>query len=286
MTDSFYKLKKNAQELVESGVLTLEEFGCLSCLALSVNPANGYCLANFSMLAAKWNAKPARIKYVFEKLKTLGLIYYEMRQGKKDKSLFFVMGLEMTRIDGQTRIVTTEYIEKATHFSEVKTPFQKSENSKCIEGQQAISGHDSEVAYIEKEIEKEMYKHPLFKKILKENWTHLKAKYESTWLESRLEDYAGRLKGAISLDHLSSFLAEDWQKCKPGKDYRLENERERKKREVWEAEQRADEGNPPPPELTEWRKKYGRGRESGESGEIETPEQPSANDFSGFERQE
>lgn len=155
MSEGFYQLQRGDKELVKLGKLTVEEFGFRDLLAAEVNPHNGYCLSNFTMLAYEWNEKPARVKYVLEKLKSLGLVYYEIRQGQKTKSYFFVMGLEMVRKGNQPCLVTPEYIAKATDYSEVKTHFQKLESPGCIEASQEASRSYSEVAYKEKDNNKE-----------------------------------------------------------------------------------------------------------------------------------
>lgn len=266
MSEPFYKLKKADLELVKSGKITVEEMGFRDCLALSVNPANGFCVTNFSVLAADLNEKPAKVKYIFDKLKELGLVYFEMRQGKRDKSYFFVMGLEMSKTDGKIRIVTPEYIEKISDFSEVKTHFQKLKSLKYIGEPQEINSQDSEVPYMERKIkiEKEMEKQvpfptlskTLFRNINREEMELLEASYDHHWLETRLKSYSERLqKSPISFDRLKTMLDEDWAKNKPSKDYRRENEEERIKRLRWAEEQKADEGKPIPEGLKEWREK-------------------------------
>lgn len=157
MRERFYMFGEQLSDLVRNGDITLEEAGFVGSLANLVDARKGSILTNFKSLAIEVHKRPHQIKYICDRLKDRRLIYFETSQGKRSKSLFFVMGRELA----PNGVVTPEFIEKTTNYSEVKFWFQKSQNkvnqfaqSGCNSGGNVIS----EVPYNEKEKEKEKEK--------------------------------------------------------------------------------------------------------------------------------
>ena len=260
MLPGFFMLDRERLLSVQNGTVSDREFGLFCLLALLSNPYNGFWFGNFSSFANELNIDHEEARYILNKLKKLGWIYFQMSQGQK-KCHFFVMKFAMSTPKGQPhRIVTPEYISHILDDSEVKSHFPKLESQQCIATMSEKKVGNSEVPYKEKEkeIEKEMeiYSHLLFKGITQEDWVLLKAKYDIPWLETRLRSYSERLTKTVSFDLLKTFLDEDWLKKKPVKNYARDDAEQRKKIREWEAVQKAEEDQPPPPELLEYRKQH------------------------------
>ena len=99
----------------------------------------------------------------------------------------------------------------------------------------------------------------LFEYIKPGDWDFLEKKYENCWLNERLESYAKRLtKGSVTFDRLKGFLADDWTKTKPAKDYRRESDESERKRREWEEVQKREANLPDPPELVAYRAERAR----------------------------
>ena len=111
------------------------------------------------MLAEQFNIDRDKARYVCNKLKRLKQIYFETAHGKRTKTRFFVLGLEMVKDGaGQKRFVTPDYImhitktsEVGSHFPKSKAPLNHDISSNCEKSPARNSG----VPYIEKEKEKE-----------------------------------------------------------------------------------------------------------------------------------
>ena len=262
----FYKVEASTAELVELDTISLDDLGALAFMGCQVNSHTGFWITNHSIFARMANIRPDKARYIFEKLERAGLIrFLSCQRGRYSKGLLFVMGRSLAN----GRVVNDEFVartaEKRGANSELESDFPnkkeehlpKTATSEEIE--KSRIDREGEETEIETEKEKDIYSHPLFKHISQENWALLTGRYERAWLETRLKSYSERLtKGPISFDRLTGMLTEDWQKNKPAKDFKSEQADDAEKRRKWEAEQKADEGKPPPKELEAWREKSKR----------------------------
>ncbi len=172
---SFIKWERDRQRDVQDGVLTIEEFGFLTLLALRINPHNGYLLTNFSLLAGEFNLDQERVRTMCRKLLRLGKIFFKLAQGQRKKAQFYVLGLEIAhrKVVGQEFVDESEaggrptFYPEGSNVSEVPTPFPKLKRVRSHSnqsGSNTLHHPDSEVSYKEKEKEKK-------KEIEKENET-------------------------------------------------------------------------------------------------------------------
>lgn len=130
--ESFVKKHRDSIRDVREGKITVEEYGLLTCLEIITNPYDIFWLGNFSILAQEFNLKPAKVRYICDKLMENHKIYFNMGQGKK-KAKFYVLGY----VGAWRNEVTAEFIinlemgrDPSAHilddrFSEVKIMFPK-----------------------------------------------------------------------------------------------------------------------------------------------------------------
>jgi len=197
-------------EEVLSRTLDVEGFGFLSCVRLLVNPHTGYATENFSTLSEKLGLSIEKTRYLSKKLCRMGKIHYQMRQGQKGLTRFYVLGFEMVNgsVVSMDSITSHKPSKMMQNFSEVKRSFTKSEG-------QVRSGNEkncnapifslSEVSYKEKEIEKEREKKKQQKKSLKDyNLDFLKEIHNS--LKSDEAFKSRLLRDGYPLEEIDNFL--------------------------------------------------------------------------------
>lgn len=112
------KFRSEVEEVL-TGKMNPEEFGFWTLLQLLANPYSGYAMENFSTLAEKFRLPVERVRYLCQKLKQGGKISYQLRQGQRGVTKFYVSHFEPGKTHG-----TKQLLQK---FSEVKEPITKSE---------------------------------------------------------------------------------------------------------------------------------------------------------------
>ena len=100
--------------------INLNEFGLLQWLFIRANSHNGILLTNFSALANELNETPDAIRYLADKLKTKGYIYYQTKQGQK---VFTKFHLNRFPLPNRT------YTDLTKMISEVESSIPKPENA-------------------------------------------------------------------------------------------------------------------------------------------------------------